>query len=87
MIMVLLAVQVVCSPFGTCARREPTLSDSARILRSVRSRQEQFERVRRDHLPWTDPGWADHCDEQIMNACFTTAIRTTRGGPPRRIPR
>lgn len=45
--------------------------DSLRALRSARSRQAAFERVRRGNLPWTWGGGSGWCDERIGRFCLT----------------
>ncbi|HEX2095558.1 MAG TPA: hypothetical protein VHG28_24390 [Longimicrobiaceae bacterium] len=44
--------------------------DSARALRSARSAQVQFERVRFQHLPWTEERGGGECDERIGRFCI-----------------
>ena len=62
MLAIALALQVVCSPFGTCAERQMAPSNSQKIEKSARSAQERFEQIRLDHLAVTE-AWTDHCDE------------------------
>jgi hypothetical protein len=82
MLALVLAVQIVCSPFGTCAERKLAPSDSQRIEKGARKAQEDFERVRRDHLPWSD-GSSDHCDEVIKAVCFTYGDPDDEWKPPK----
>jgi hypothetical protein len=45
--------------------------DSVRVLRTARSAQAGFERVRFQHLPWTFGGGApERCDEIVGRFCF-----------------
>src|SRR5215218_2935004 len=47
-------------------------ADSARALRSARSAQAEFERVRFAHLPWIwESGGGSECDERIGRFCLT----------------
>jgi len=71
MVAVLLAVQIVCSPFGTCARREVSVPDSTRIHGEARKAEETFERRRRDLLPYMGVGGSDtRCVEFIGRFCI-----------------
>ncbi|HEU4560740.1 MAG TPA: hypothetical protein VFS20_23000 [Longimicrobium sp.] len=46
-------------------------ADSVRVLRGARSAQATFERVRFQHLPWTDDsGGRWNCDERIGRFCI-----------------
>lgn len=46
-------------------------ADSARALRGARSAQATFERVRFQHLPWTEDGGGGwNCDERIGRFCI-----------------
>lgn len=45
--------------------------DSSRLLRSARSEQALFERIRRNHLPWAWDGGSGECDERIGRFCLT----------------
>ena len=47
-----------------------TPRDSVRALRSARSAQAGFERLRFRHLPWTDDGLGGECDERIGRFCL-----------------
>lgn len=48
-----------------------TARDSARLLRSARSAQGAFERLRFRHLPWAqDPGSPGWCEERIGRFCL-----------------
>lgn len=49
----------------------PSSRDSARLLREARGAQAQFERVRRNHLPWAWGGGSGSCDERIGRFCLT----------------
>lgn len=49
----------------------PSREDSIRLHRTARSRQEAFERTRRNHLPWGWGGGGGDCDERIGRFCLT----------------
>jgi hypothetical protein len=46
-------------------------ADSASLLRSLRSEQSKFERIRRNHLPWTWSAGSRPCDERIGRFCLS----------------
>jgi hypothetical protein len=57
--------------------------DSARVLRTARSAQAEFERVRFQHLPWTYGGGApDRCDEIVGRFCFWFGDKHDDWTPP-----
>lgn len=49
----------------------PGGADSASLLRSLRSEQSRFERIRRNHLPWTWSAGSRPCDERIGRFCLS----------------
>lgn len=58
--------------------RDPSLApkglDSAEVAKELRAHQRRFERIRREHLPWTWPS-SGPCDERIGRFCFTFGDR------------
>jgi hypothetical protein len=47
-----------------------TAADSARLVARVRSAQARFERLRRNHFPWTSDSWGGECDERVGRFCL-----------------
>ena len=45
--------------------------DSARVLKRARAAQADFERIRRNHFPWTWGGGGGSCDERVGRFCLT----------------
>ena len=45
--------------------------DSVRALKSARAAQADFERIRRNHFPWTWGGGGGPCDERVGRFCLT----------------
>lgn len=48
-----------------------TPRDSVREQAAARAEQSRFERIRRNHLPWTWAGGGGDCDERIGRFCLT----------------
>jgi hypothetical protein len=70
---VLVITAALLQPSAAARGQHPPLgeADSASLLRSLRSEQSRFERIRRNHLPWTWSGGGGPCDERIGRFCLT----------------
>lgn len=56
---------------GPAVAQEADGSPDPRLLAEVRSQQQRFERVRRNHLPWTRARGGGSCDERIGRFCLS----------------
>jgi hypothetical protein len=60
---------------GAAARAQSSVqravaSDSIDLLRLAREAQREFERIRRDNLPYGSDGGSERCDERIGRYCY-----------------
>lgn len=55
----------------TSTAQESAGSPDPRLLSEVRAQQQRFERVRRNHLPWTRGRDGGGCDERIGRFCLS----------------
>ncbi len=60
----------------------PSARDSVRALRSARSAQIEFERIRFAHLPWTEERGGGECDERIGRFCIWYGDDDSEWVPP-----
>ncbi|MBA4156527.1 MAG: hypothetical protein H0X65_03505 [Gemmatimonadetes bacterium] len=64
---------------AAAAAQEP---DSARILAAARSAQHRFERIRRNHIPWTWDRGGGPCDERVGRFCIWHTDKDFTWTPP-----